>query len=365
MRQPLCPYFGTCAGCDTQHLEYELQLKNKVKSLSSFTNFPADKIEVFHNKEYHYRNRMDFVFQAGKLGLRAKGNSIIDVKICPISNDRLNELLGELRESFNKIKSSSLKPNAFLYAVIRTPSMDSCISFVINDNSFDKLKAVGLVKEFSRKCKAENVVIGFATNNEVLTEKFIVVKGKGILKEKFLGKVFFFHSQGFFQNNSSVAEKMISYVKSKLNSKKGHLLDLYGGVGVFGLSMNELFDKVTIVESFPLSVKCAEENIKFNHIANAEAVCSDAKNIHKLKLLKPLQVIADPPRTGMGNIALQKLIELKPETIIYISCNPLKFKKEFIKFNRNGYKINSVALFDMFPQTNHIEAVVEMVNQKA
>ncbi|MEK6892087.1 MAG: 23S rRNA (uracil(1939)-C(5))-methyltransferase RlmD [Nanoarchaeota archaeon] len=360
MRQPLCPYFGTCAGCDTQHLEYELQLKNKVKSLSSFTNFQHDKIEVFHDQEYHYRNRMDFVFQSDKLGLRAKGNSIIDVKICPISNDRLNEFLAETRVFFDKIKSYNLKPNTFLYAVIRTPSMDSSVSFVINDNSPDKTKAIGLVKEFSKKSKAENVVIGYAANNEILTENFIVAKGKENLKDKFLGKVFFFHSQGFFQNNSSVAEKMISYVKTKLSSKKGHLLDLYGGVGVFGLSTNELFDKVTIVESFPLSVKYAEENIKFNKIKNAEAICMDAKNINKLKFSRPLHAVTDPPRTGMGNIALQKLIELKPETIIYVSCNPLKFKKEFIKFNRNGYKISSVALFDMFPQTNHIEAVVEM-----
>ena len=134
-------------------------------------------------------------------------------------------------------------------------------------------------------------MIGYSLNNESLTSNFMVVKGNEYLKEKFLGKVFFYHSQGFFQNNSFVAEKMINYVKSKLNSKKDHLLDLYGGVGVFGLSAHEFFDKVTIIESFPLSVKYAKENIKFS---------------------------------------------------------------------RNGYKINSVALFDMFPQTNHIEAVIEM-----
>ena len=176
MRQPLCPYFGTCAGCDTQHLEYEIQLKNKVKSLSIFTNFPADKIEVFHDKEYHYRNRMDFVFQSDRLGLRAKSSKIMDIENCPISNDRLNELLLETRIFFNKIKSYNLKPNTFLYAVIRTPSMDSGISFAVNDGSSNKIKAVSLVKEFSKKSKAENIVIGYAANNEVLTEKFIVVK---------------------------------------------------------------------------------------------------------------------------------------------------------------------------------------------
>ena len=172
--------------------------------------------------------------------------------------------------------------------------------------------------------------------------------------------VFFYHSQGFFQINSFVAEKMAGYVKSKLKSKNRDMLDLYGGIGVFGLSACEFFKKVTIVESFALSIKCANENIRFNKIKNAQAFCMEAKNIGKLKFSGPLHAVTDPPRTGMDNIALQKLIGLKPQTIIYISCNPLKFKKEFIKFKRNGYKIKSVALFDMFPQTNHIEAVIEM-----
>src|SRR3989338_5752852 len=230
MIHPLCPYFGTCAGCDTQHLEYELQLKNKVKSLSSFTDFPADKIEVFHDKEYHYRNRMDFVFQSDRLGLRAKDNRIMDIENCPISNEKLNVLLSELRRFFNKIKSSNLKPNTFLYAVIRTPSMDSCISFIINDNSPDKTKAIGLVKEFSRNTEAENIIAGFVNNNnQSTTSDFRVIKGNEFLKEKFSGKIFFYHSQGFFQNNSFVADKMVDYVKSKLRNKKGQLLDLYGG----------------------------------------------------------------------------------------------------------------------------------------
>ena len=363
MRQPLCHYFGTCAGCDTQHLEYELQLKNKIKSLSSFTDFAEDKIEAFYGRDYNYRNRMDFIFHSEMLGLRSKGNKIIDIDACPISNEKLNGLLLETRLFFNKIKSSGLKPNIFLYAVIRTPSADSSITFVVNDNSADKAKAVSLVKDFSKKTNAENVLVGYAANNESLTSNFIAVKGNEFLKEKFLGKLFFYHSQGFFQNNSFVAEKMIGYVKSKLKSKKGHLLDLYGGVGVFGLSAHEFFEKVTMVESSSLSVKCAEKNIGFNKIKNAEAICTDAKNISKLKFSGPLHVITDPPRTGMENIALQKLIDLNPETIIYISCNPLKFRKEFIKFRRNGYKINSVALFDMFPQTNHIEAAIEMVKK--
>ena len=364
MRQPLCPYFGTCAGCDTQHIEYELQLKNKVKSLGMLTGFQHDKIGVFHGKEYNYRNRMDFIFQSGKLGLRAKGNKVMDIEACPISGEKLNELILETREFFYKIKSSGLNPNIFFYAVIRAPSMDSSISFVINESSMSKLKAVEMVKEFSKNSKAENVIAGFGRDNESTTSRFMVIKGSEFLKEKFLGKIFFFHSQGFFQNNSSVAEKMIEYTKSKLDSKKGHLLDLYGGVGIFGLSMSELFEKVTIVESFPLSAKCADENIRFNKIKNANAVCIDAKNINKLRFSEPLHVITDPPRSGMEHKALDKLIALNPQTIIYISCNPLQFRKEFIKFSRHGYKIKSVALFDMFPQTNHIEAVIEMEKLK-
>ena len=109
MRQPLCPYFGTCAGCDTQHIEYELQLKNKVKSLGMLTGFQHDKIGVFHGKEYNYRNRMDFIFQSGKLGLRAKGNKVMDIEACPISGEKLNELILEVSEGLGVDKSDYIK----------------------------------------------------------------------------------------------------------------------------------------------------------------------------------------------------------------------------------------------------------------
>ena len=94
---------------------------------------------------------------------------------------------------------------------------------------------------------------------------------------------------------------------------------------------------------------------------NAEAVALDAKNIGRINFSRPLHVITDPPRTGMEPKAVQQLLKLGPETITYISCNPRQLKKEMLKFSKY-YTIKSVALFDMFPQTNHMEIVVEMVN---
>ena len=86
----------------------------------------------------------------------------------------------------------------------------------------------------------------------------------------------------------------------------------------------------------------------------------DAKSVNKIRFKDPLTVITDPPRTGMDNEAVTALLRLQPETIIYISCNPHRFKTESKRFIKAGYEIKSVAIFDMFPQTNHIEVVFEM-----
>ncbi|MEK6942980.1 MAG: hypothetical protein AABX00_02880 [Nanoarchaeota archaeon] len=355
MRDPICQYFGTCAGCDTQHIEYSVQLQNKVKNIAAMLKISPESVKVFQDKEFEYRNRMDFLFSQYCIGLRSKTNKVIGIEMCPISSSTVNKLLDEIRIFFLDINIS----RAIKYAVVRA-SKTSSIGFIINEDSKQRDEAFELITQFCLRTSADNVVVGYVPHlsEDSTSLKFKIVKGKEILEEEFLGKKFFYHSQAFFQNNSKMAEKMIGYVKEILHGKKGHLVDLYGGVGNFGLCMD--FEKITIIESHPLSVECAKKNILVNNIKNAEAIALDAKKIDRIKISRPLHVINDPPRTGMDLLAIKKLTNLKPDTIIYVSCNPLKFKKEFPKFAKEGYSIKSVAMFDLFPQTNHIEMVVEM-----
>ena len=358
-----CYYFGKCGGCSAQHIPYKQQLDNKKKVLESITN---TKVEVFSSCPYSYRNRMDLIFHQKGLGFREKGKwwKVIDLKNCAISNERLNLLMQEVLEHFQDPDYFDLRKQtgAFRYAVIRTPSKSSSISFVLNADSSKIGAAITKITEFSKITTAENILVTYVPHKTDMSTSsdYFVVKGSDKLKETFLEKDFEFHAQGFFQNNTSMAEEMQKYVNKILkqyDTKKSYLLDLYGGVGTFGIINSELFSKVTIIEFSKEAIDSAKRNIENNNIKNTEALVLDAKQIKKLQI-EPDFIITDPPRAGMHQRTIEYINAIKPKLIIYISCNPQQLKKELPKFK--NYSINSAATFDLFPQTPHSEAIVEL-----
>lgn len=372
-----------------QHVPYEVQLENKKKRLAQALSLTPDSkyglkpddIQVFSGDEWNYRNRMDMLYIPTGLGFREKGRwtQYVDVKECAISNPRLNALMKEVREAFNGFDPYDLQKGSgtFRYAVIRTPQNDSCISFVLNTNSSRVGEAIEKIKAFALKSSVNHVLVTYvpAGTDQSVGEEFIVIKGSDMLRESFLGKEFEYSAQGFFQNNHEMATKMHEYVRGLLESyggsdqgsnggsngklKEAHLLDLYGGVGTFGIINADLFKSVTIVESFAGCIDAAKKNIERNHIQNAEAIVMDAKQLKNLPLKSPLYVVNDPPRGGMHPKTVDQLIQLAPEAIIYVSCNVLELEKDMKKFEKH-FKLKSAALFDLFPQTNHSESVVEL-----
>lgn len=366
MATPLCPYFGSCGGCSAQHLEYSLQLENKRRALAQAINY--EEIQVFSGKEYFYRNRMDFVFHPRGLGLRERGKwySIVDIQKCVISNDLINKLLQEVQEYFTNSDAFDVRKHTgtLRYAVIRATSLgDSSISFVLNEDSSRLGNSVEKITQFSTKTTAQNVMLAVvpAQTDVSISENASVIKGTEYLQEQFLGKTFYFPIQGFFQNNSAMAEKMQEYVYSllqKYDTASAHLLDLYGGVGTFGIINADLFAGVTIID-LGSSIEAAKKNIALNNIQNATALNLDAAQLKKVSLPKPLFVITDPPRTGMHPKTIAQLDLLQPEVIIYISCNISQLAKELPKLK--NYRLKSTALFDLFPQTVHSEAVIELI----
>lgn len=367
MAIPLCSYFNKCGGCCAQHIDYVLQLGNKKKQVQRVTG--REDVLVFSDIEYHYRNRMDFVFFSGGVGFREKGNStsLVDVARCVISEEKLNVLLSEVHDFFMKVDVFNLykKRGTFRYAVIRvTRRGDSSISIVLNADSSRLLEGFEKVRAFAKKTTAQNVVVTLVPENKEvsISDEFEVVKGSNFLEEELLGHVFRFSIQGFFQNNTVMAEKMQGYVHTllgKYDTSLGQLLDLYCGVGTFGIINAGLFKEVVMVESVESAMDMAQENLKLNDVCNAVTHVLDARQLRKLKFGNRLFVITDPPRSGMDMKTIHYLNELLPEVIIYISCNAEQLARDLPKFKK--YEVKSAALFDLFPQTNHCEIVVELV----
>ena len=139
-------------------------------------------------------------------------------------------------------------------------------------------------------------------------------------------------------------------------------MDLYCGVGTFGLVNHKLFKNVVMIEGDKNCIDAAQLNIKENKSGNAEATLLDAMNLKKIELPEKLIVITDPPRSGMHPKTIEQLRRLKPELIIYISCNIQQLGKDLEKFKE--YTLKSTAMFDLFPQTPHVEAIVELILKK-
>jgi tRNA/tmRNA/rRNA uracil-C5-methylase (TrmA/RlmC/RlmD family) len=327
-----------------------------------------DDIQVFSGREYHYRSRMDFAFHADGLGLRERGifHKFVDIEECLISNIELNRLLKEVREFFAGVFYFDVKKRfgAFCYAVLRTPPGDSSVSIVLNKNDRKLDRAQGKVREYAQISSANNVLITYApyNRNVSVTEEYEVVKGRDTLSTACLEKQFTFPTQGFFQVNHEMTEAVHSYCQSLLSqyqTHRSHLWDLYGGVGTFGILSAGNFKEVTLVENSAASVKAAEENIRSNGVQNMETVTLDAKRLKELDVPSSLHIIIDPPRSGVHPKTLQRLAELTPEVLLYVSCNPKHLAHDLNELSR--FQIKSAALFDMFPQTPHVETVIELI----
>ncbi|MFC2165842.1 class I SAM-dependent RNA methyltransferase [Acidobacteriota bacterium] len=368
MAKPRCPYFGKCGGCSSQEIDYSHQLELKKENLAREIRY--DDIQIFAGDEYGYRHRMDMIFHPGGLGFREKGSwhRAVDVERCVISNESLNSLIEEIREFFKGIEPFNPKQHCgtFRYAVIRTPPSESSVSIVLNKEAGNLDETRKMISQFAEKTSAKNVLITYVIPHRdvSVSEDYEVIKGTEMIKEEYLGGTFWYHIQGFFQNNHNMTEKMHAYCHSLLKTyptEKAHLLDLYGGVGTFGIINSELFKEISTVESYEPAIEACKRNMDDNKIANVKPILLDAKRLKTLEFPQPLYVITDPPRSGMHPKAIKRLGALQPEIILYVSCNIKLLGRELQELD--DYSIKSAALFDLFPHTPHLEAVIELVKK--
>lgn len=368
MVQPRCPYFGQCAGCSAQHLDYATQCANKKQRLAQVLAkvLRTDAITVFSGEEYSYRNRLELLFSPQGIGLRMKDpQQIIRIDQCVICTHELNTLITEIIGHFRGVDAydQRKKTGTFYSAILRSSTTGRAITFVLNPASSRLHHAIATIEAFAPHSTATVVLVGYVSEQkEGFIEDVFAVKGSLLMEEQYLGKSFSFPAYGFFQSNTKLAEELHRYCQNILQSydtRNGSLLDLYAGVGTFGILNASLFKNVELVEEVPAAVEAARLNVQRHGLTNVHVFCRDARQLRNMKLGKPLFVITDPPRSGMDPQALTALMQLEPSVLLYVSCNPERLGKDLLKLK--SYTLKSAALFDFFPQTPHLEAVVELV----
>ncbi|MGC8788030.1 MAG: 23S rRNA (uracil(1939)-C(5))-methyltransferase RlmD [Anaerolineae bacterium] len=338
--QPPCPYFGLCGGCHWQHVSYEAQLEYKrsivrgqLQHIAGLSNVNVHPTLGMSNP-WHYRNHAQFhVSPDGQLGfVGAQTSQVIAIEQCLLLHPLLQDLFDSLDIELAGLQRLSLR------AGVNTG--EQMIIFEIEGDQPPELEV-----ELPVSC-----VLLLSDGTPV------TLLGSPYLHEQVAGRVYRISAPSFFQVNTYQTEALISLVSAYLDPNPDSIvLDIYCGVGTFGLAVATKAKQVIGIESNATAISDAQANAA--GLDNARFIHGLVEEIlPTLDLQTPLVVI-DPPRTGMDKNALSALAALCPPRIVYVSCDPATLARDIQRLLASGYRLREVQPIDMFPQTYHIECV--------
>lgn len=363
---PVCPLFGRCGGCQLMHLDYEEQLKTKRQRVIDALErvgkiFGVDvKPCAASPLPLAYRNKIQLPVFDSKLGLYARSShELIEIERCYIHGD-----LGEsIFQHIRSILKDSACASEIKHVLIKTALHTKQALVILVTSGEGSLQLTSVAHEIlSSAPEIKGVVqnINPTEGNVILGAEFRTLAGQGWIEETLAGFSFVVSPASFFQVNPAQAEKLYQKVL-ELACLKGDesVLDAYCGVGTLSLVFARHVKEVVGVESVAAAIEDAKKNAKRNQIANASFVCDLAETF--IASLEKVDVaLLNPPRKGCEPRLLEKLLSLKPERIIYVSCDPATLARDLQLLCTGGYKIETVQPFDMFPQTAHVECVVSL-----
>ncbi len=365
---PLCKHFTVCGGCAWQHIDYEHQLTIKKKSIAdliSHHSIPIDivNIDIVPSPPYEYRNRMDYVWWFdGRFGLRQRGkwHSIVNLEECHLLPQPVMKIVFEVNRRVQNaglpFRDQKKKIPGLRYLIIRRGVFTGEVMLLFVTDPME------LPHSLWKELEGINSVyqlINDNLENDNSDGRPVHVAGEIFLRENICGKTFKYGPRSFFQPNPVMAEKMVEHIRALLlqedYSKKG-LLDLYCGVGLFSALLVDHFREVKGIECSEEAVNAAKENAKN---LPATFLCEDAIKISQEHFTDTDVLIADPPRVGIHPKTLQSIKNHPFRRIIYVSCNPRRGLEDIEKLSEQ-YDIQSIRLFDQFPQTPHVEMIADM-----
>ena len=328
-----CPYFAKCGGCQLQSLEYDKTIQYKKEKIDNILrkNKIVHEVEMIDNpKPYNYRNKISLKVIDGKIGYYLSGShELIEVLACRIANLAINTCLSFVK-TFNIINGE---------VVIRCNQNEE-ILLVINSN--DKLNID------VDKLKKHIKLVGIIINNKVYY-------GESYLFERINNCLFKISYDSFFQVNPYVASKLFQIVKDNIRAND-KVLDLYCGVGTLSLMAGEKAKSVVGIEIVPNAILNAIFNAQINGLNNVKFLLNDVKDAINKITLDFTKVIVDPPRSGLTKDIIEVLLKIKPESIIYVSCDPQTLVRDY-KLLMGDYVLEKAYALDMFSYTYHVESL--------
>jgi len=391
---PRCPYFGTCGGCQLQHIPYEDQLEMKrgmVRESMEKQGLAGIEVRATLGMEdpWFYRNKIQFPIREQNNHLqmgyfKQKTHEVVNIKECYIQDPYLTEIAQIAREIFEDrglsaydektgkgllrhfIGRSGFQTNEILLGiVINGKGLPAAFTVADEIKKRERLmhRMVDRHSEYPRFNKKMRIVgiiqnINTGRGNTILGSDNTTLFGNSAMREK-LGKFTFkVRLLSFFQVNPLQA-KIIYRLVNEYSELSGSELavDAYAGIGPIAFWISDKAQNVIGIEERKEAVKDANENIKLNQLGNVKI---EAGLIEKVFPKKADVVILDPPRGGCSEKALQVVCKADPRKIIYVSCNPETLARDLKALTEEKYRIEAVQPVDMFPQTDHVEVVAKL-----
>jgi 23S rRNA (uracil1939-C5)-methyltransferase len=378
---PLCKVCHACGGCCFQQYAYPAQLKFKQKQVEEqFAKLGHHEVQVLPTigmeKPYFYRNKVQMPFSLGDKGniycgfYKENSHVIVPIEKCYIEDERCENILKALRalmKIYQVLPYEELTGNGVIrHAVIKTSHYypEIMLVLVVITSAFPHKKE--FLADLLAKCpEITTLVINInkSSGSKILGDELETVYGSGYIKDDLCGLHFQLSAKSFYQTNPIMTENLYKTAMDFAELQPNDIVfDAYSGIGTIGLVAAKSVSKVISVEIVPEAVEDAKKNAVNNHIENFKVIADDASRFI-YSLVNEGQhinvVFMDPPRKGSDEKFLKALKTLKPEKVIYVSCNPSTLARD-VDFLSDTYKVSKIQAIDLFPQTYHVETVVRL-----
>lgn len=322
--KPICPYYNVCGGCNISHIDYlksVIYKKEIVKDIiKKYSDLDIDPDIIYDNNIYNYRNKITLKINNGKLSL--VGENKVNIDYCYLVNDNINKVI-------------QLLNGTHLGLVDEVIIKGTNEIMVIINGTVDEKDVIDILRD--------DVTSIIVNDNKIYGKDYITIKVKDY--------IYAIYPNSFFQVNTGMISKLYDKVLEYAGDGK-LLLDLYCGAGTIGIYLSQNFSRIIGIEVNKDAVASANINKKINGINNIEFICNKSSDIEIIGDV----LIVDPPRNGLDKITINKIINSSIKKIVYVSCNPITLARD-LKILKEKYELDQITLFDMFPNTNHVECV--------
>ena len=377
-----CPYYDVCGSCQWQHIGYPHQVKfkraailNELEKAGSLRDVKVKETKVSETI-YGYRNKIQqpVCLKHGKIvtGFYYPGtHRLVPIEKCLVQNptanaimDHLLEILRRLKiEPYNEILHQGILRHIFIRVGQNTQEV--LLMLVVNAEDFPQGRLIaGEMMEFFPQIVSVIQNINIQKTNIILGKEQLLLGGRGYIYEVVNGVKFRISPNSFFQVNAFQTGQIVETVKTYADlGDDDQLADVFSGVGLIGLSMASRVKKVYVIESNLEAIEDGRASLEINGLRNTDFISSDAlsglkslgeKNIH------PRIIVLDPPRQGCGAEILREVVHLRPEKVIYVSCDPKTLVSDLKVLAELDYQTLEIQPIDLFPHTFHIESVAKI-----